>query len=183
MHSFSSPGVIRLFYQYLYQKTLLLFLPLTLNSLRHQHACSLFTSEDQKKVGLWHILYFCHTFRPCSYDITDTFATHFGLVYMTSLTLLPPCSWRRWHRLLGAKWQHSWSRFCDFQMLVFIKQDEKSSGKLSLCHTSGGVYVPCILLACQVFLIDWWLVIERYSPLSSRLTVLACNFTWVTSFL
>ena len=85
MHSFSSSGVIRLFYQYLYRWTSF-FLPLNLNSLRHHHAGSLFTNEDQKRLAC---------------DVFYTFATRFGLVYTISLTLLPHILalfiWHHWH--------------------------------------------------------------------------------------
>ena len=102
-----------------------------------------------EKVGLWRILYFCHTFRPCSHDIIDTFAPHFGPVYMTSLTLLPPCSWRHWHRPLGTKWQHSWSQFWLSNAIFYqtgweIKWKTKSVSylQLSLC-TLYITRMPC----------------------------------------
>ena len=46
---------------------------------------SIFTNEEQRKVVLWCIWYSCHT---CW-----------------------PCSWHHWLKLLGTKWQHSWSCF------------------------------------------------------------------------
>ena len=48
-----------------------------------QHAGSVFTNKEQKKAGSWSVCRFCST---CW-----------------------PCSWHHWHRLLGTKWQHSWS--------------------------------------------------------------------------
>ena len=58
-----------------------------------------FTNKEQKKVGIW---YLCHTSGLVSiYDITDT-------------------------GLLGTKWQHLGSYFCDFQMWLFKQQHEKS---------------------------------------------------------
>ena len=51
-------------------------------------------------VGWWHIWYFCHTFQPCS--------------------------WCHWHRLLGAKWRHSWSCF-----LWCFNLDFKQTGPVS----------------------------------------------------
>ena len=53
--------------------------------------------------------------------------------------------------------------------------------KVLSSSSSSSSSVCCIGLFVHVF-IDWWLLIKRYSPLSRRLTALACDSTWVTSF-
>ena len=52
------------------------------------------------------------------YDVSDTCQT------------CHHCLWHRLHILLGTKWQHSGSWFCDFQTSIFDKQDEKLSENL-----------------------------------------------------
>ena len=59
--------------------------------------------------------------------------------YLTFFHKFRPCQWHHWNRLLGAEWHYSWSCFCEFQMSVFNKQDNKSSERL-LCVFCFNIY-------------------------------------------
>ena len=80
--TFPSSGSIWLFYQYWYKQ--FLFFCFFRSSRRSRTDSK--TNAKPNKLSSWHVWYFCHT---CW-----------------------PCLWCHWHRLLGAKWQHSWSLFC-----------------------------------------------------------------------
>ena len=97
-NAFSSAGLHLGCFVNIYAKEILFFC-FELERLAHVDWFG-FTNKEKKKVGLWCILYFCHTFCPC---------------------------WCHWYRLLDTKWQHSWLCLHNFQMSIFNKQDVKWS--------------------------------------------------------
>ena len=88
------------------------------------HGGSLFTNEEQKKVGSWRIWHFCHTFRPLS--------------------------WRHWYRFLGTKWRHVRSCSLDFRMpfFFFLQTRPEIDWKTRYCEPGIVCLFVCLFLYC-----------------------------------
>ena len=180
----------RLLYQYWYKSSFFLF---ELSSCRCSHVSALFTSEGQRKTDLWHLWYFCHTFRPCLwhhwYRLLHTtwqrsclqFLWHHWWWYRLLDTRWQryclPCLWHHRHNLLGATWQHLQSCFYCFQI---NNQDMKSSKKTTVCP----VLIPLLLIqpvmllhfgfsfnSCSTLVTLWQLFHFPFDECSTSLTL------------
>ena len=83
--------------------------------------CSL--SVKSRKSASWHIWYFRHTFRSCS--------------------------WCHWYRLLGTKRQHSQSCFCNFQTSIFNHKELLHSHSWNNDTDDAKKNTQCLLLCSK----------------------------------
>ena len=72
------------------------------------------------------------------------------------------CLWHHWHRLLGTKWQHSWSCFCDFH----IDWDQKLS-EIQPCVFFSSLSLSVSFWFCLSFLYFYPIPLDRACDASS----------------
>ena len=93
------------------------------------------------------------------------------------------CHQSSWRRLFF--WSHSCQRlFLQLWWMLTHNVAAKVIGEGSFCSCGGCQLTVLQPNALSFFQLCWWwwllAFIQRYSPLSSRLTALACESTWVT---